>query len=112
MEDITQKGVGGLKGLEALTDYNNLPDADFEQLLNNMTGSQKKDAVQASSSAALNQREYSTGQNLGSSKYDKDILTQDDLANIGDMRASEQSGLAKLTNGILKGGVLAANYIC
>lgn len=107
MEDITKTGPIGLKGLKSLDKINNMSEEDFNSLLSSIS-KRSPDDFQLSGALSMGRdMEFSTGQNLGSSIYDKEIYSPEDIQNIQDIRAENQPWYAKIAAGIAKGTVLA-----
>lgn len=112
---ITEEPVRGLKGLEGLSFQSNTGSSDdrFEEIqrktieILSKPQFNNKDYFRQSLSGYGKDYEYSTGQDVGSSIYDKEIYSPGEAENIGDIRAEEQSAIAKLGAGIGKGVSLA-----
>lgn len=122
MEDITKVGVTGLKGLKGIKGVDKvrqikaetmpMPTYDKEgNIIDESSISDYSQDIQLSNTYDLTgDLEGTTKSNtgdLGSSVYDKNILTEDDLSRVAENRADSQSALLKVTNGIAKGTVLA-----
>ena len=112
---ITEEPVRGLKGLEGLSFQSNTGSSDdrFEEIqrktieILSRPQLSNEEYFRQSLSEYGKDYEYSTGQDVGSSIYDKEIYSPGEVENIGDIRAEEQSALAKLGAGIGKGVSLA-----
>lgn len=89
MEDIRQTGTQGLKGI-------NKNEVDF---LMKQTPIRTPAYTYAGVDIPLTS---STG-DYGSSKFDENIITPEQLYDIGTMRAENQSAIGKLANGVIKG---------
>lgn len=100
-QNIQDPRTIGTRGLKGLNKSNDIPVLSVGQLL------------QAGNRASLETHpiEYLgnefEGMGIGSSTYDKAASSVQQLEEIGDVRAQEQSGLIQLANGILKGTAIA-----
>lgn len=99
-EDITTKGTKGLKGLKGISETKKL--VSLEELEKMKMAPNNK--IQALLST---DGEFSSGMNIGFSRYDRGVYDPAQLERAQDIRAENQSGLEKITNGIAKGAVLA-----
>lgn len=99
MEDIRKTGPVGLKGINIQTGE--------EVDVTDFTPALKLGRTPNSDGIGLDLSFQSSVGNLGSSKYDENILTMEQVKDAENMRALNQSGLSKWINGITKGGVLA-----
>lgn len=102
IQDPSTKGVGGLEGLKGLNiteepDYNNVPRYTLDQMRNiNIFGrdiSPLKEEVGT--------------EEFGQSMYDKRATLLADIKDLNEFRAQEQSAMAKIGAGIVKGTILA-----
>ena len=101
MEDVKKTGPVGLKGINIKTDTP-------EEVIK-IEGTPAYYTGVIPSSYGIGEvipLQSSTG-DLGSSRYDEDILTLEQLEDVENMRARNQSGIGQLINGVSKGGVLA-----
>lgn len=101
MEDVKKTGPVGLKGINTKTDTP-------EEIIK-IEGTPAYYTGVIPSSYGIGEAiplQSSTG-DLGSSRYDEDILTMEQLEDVENMRARNQSGIGQLINGVSKGGVLA-----
>lgn len=101
MEDVKKTGPVGLKGINIKTDTP-------EEVIK-IEGTPAYYTGVIPSSYGIGEvipLQSSTG-DLGSSRYDEDILTMEQLEDVENMRARNQSGIGQLINGVSKGGVLA-----
>lgn len=100
------QGSTGLKGMKALSAEEGAPES--QNPLKYMRPFNKEAAHQQRILNLGEVTEYSTGQRLGSSKYDRPIYNIDELGRIEDSRAQEQSSLSKIGAGFVKMGTTAA----
>lgn len=101
MEDIRQTGPVGLTGI-------NRKKTETPEIIN-IKGTPVYYTGDIPSSYGIGEVlpfNSSTG-DLGSSAYDEDVLTLEQIENVENMRALNQPGALKLINGVTKGGVLA-----
>ena len=101
MEDVKKTGPVGLKGINTKTDTP-------EEVIK-IEGTPAYYTGVIPSSYGIGEAislQSSTG-DLGSSRYDEDILTMEQFEDVENMRARNQSGIGQLINGVSKGGVLA-----
>lgn len=107
LEDVTKKGPVGLKGLKGVDKINEMSNEEYDAFISSFT-SPSRDAIRLAGALSMGEDfEVSTGQNIGESKYDKPIISQDELENISEYRASEQAWYDQLANGLGKAVVLA-----
>ena len=107
LEDVTKKGPVGLKGLKGVDKINEMSNEEYDAFISSFT-SPSRDAIRLAGALSMGEDfEVSTGQNIGESKYDKPIISQDELENISEYRASEQEWYDQLANGLGKAVVLA-----
>lgn len=107
LEDVTKKGPIGLKGLKGVDKINEMSNEEYDAFISSFT-SPSRDAIRLAGALSMGEDfEVSTGQNVGESKYDKPIISQDELENISEYRASEQAWYDQLANGLGKAVVLA-----
>ena len=98
MEDVRKTGPVGLKGINILQ-----KEFDFSDLTPIYVEGRKPDSY----GIGLDIPVYSSTGDLGSSKFDENILTEEQISDVENMRAMKQSAIGKWANGITKGGVLA-----
>ena len=107
LEDVTKKGPVGLKGLKGVDKINEMSNEEYDAFISSFT-SPSRGAIRLAGALSMGEDfEVSTGQNIGESKYDKPIISQDELENISEYRASEQAWYDQLANGLGKAVVLA-----
>lgn len=111
MEDITKIGPVGLKGLKGVNSTDNQENFDFANLDWKPISSSSNNWLQSAMSLE-DVYEYNTGQELGTSQYDKGIYLQHELENIEDTRAREQSTLDRWANsGVKMLGTFGTTFI-
>ena len=99
MEDVRKTGPVGLKGINAQT-------GEETEILEYVPAI-KLGRTPDSYGIGLDLSFQSNTGDLGSSKFDEDILTMEQIEDVETMRAEKQSILGKWVNGISKGAVLA-----
>lgn len=99
MEDIRKTGPVGLKGVNT----QHKEEFDFSDLTPIYIEGRKPDSY----GIGLDIPVYSSTGDLGRSKFDENILTEEQISDVENMRALNQSAVGKWANGITKGGVLA-----
>lgn len=107
LEDVTKTGPVGLNGLKGVDKINEMSNEEYDSFISSFT-SPSRDAVRLAGALSMGEDyEFSTGQNIGDSRYDKPVLSQDEVENVSEYRASEQSWYSQLANGVGKAIVLA-----
>ena len=111
-KDITQTGPVGLKGLSALDQRQGAEDRYRSKSLEERFGSMSSGITpqQAHQQVVRDLGEFkplASGQDIGSSIYDKNIYSQSEFENAGDVRANNQSAAAQLGAGLVKMGTTA-----
>ena len=103
--DPRKAGIQGLRGLRGI----NQQSPEDTPYIPTPAETNRAARVGRYASVASGPIEFIGGQfeGLGDSRYDRKITSEADLYNLGDYRANSQSSLLKITNGIIKGGVLA-----
>ena len=104
MEDITKTGPVGLKGLKAETNKEKSQARKAYELIKAMSEKKVDPYSTFNYIDDVGLELYESG--AGESKYDEGIQ-YNQLNNIGDIRAHEQSSISKVTNGLAKGAILA-----
>lgn len=104
MEDITKTGPVGLKGLQVETNNEKSQARKAYELIKAMSEKKVDPYSTFNYIDDVGLELYESG--AGESKYDEGIQ-YNQLSNIGDIRAHEQSSISKVTNGLAKGAILA-----
>ena len=107
LEDVTKTGPVGLNGLKGIDRINEMSNEEYEAFISSLKAPSIENIRLAGALGMGKDYEFSTGQNIGNSRYDKPVLSQDELENVSDYRASEQSWYDQLANGLGKAVVLA-----
>lgn len=108
MEDITKTGPVGLKGINRNNNNSSLlKGEEFDSFLKSLTLPSSASINVATALATTDDSEFSSGLDLGSSIFDQDIYTIDELNRAGDIRAENQPWYAKIAAGVTKGTILA-----
>ena len=115
-EDITTTGPVGLKGLKGIDRTKQLEEAyssrPLEERLAERAQSKAITPQEAHLNTLLNSignyTPISTGQDFGSSRFDKPILLEDEVSQIAENRALKQSGFEQIGLGAVKMGTTAA----
>lgn len=104
-EDIMTTGPVGLEGIKGLS--STTPD-ERKKIVEGVRPYTKEMAHQEKLMNLGEVSNYATGQDLGSSRYDRPVYDLEDLQHIQDLRSQEQSSLNKIGAGIVKMGTTAA----
>lgn len=107
LEDITKTGPVGLKGLQGIDRINEMSNEEYDSFISSLKAPSRENIRLAGALSMGKDYEFSTGQNIGESRYDSAIISQDELENISEYRASEQAWYDQLANGVGKAVVLA-----
>lgn len=107
LEDITKTGPVGLKGLQGIDRINEMSNEEYDSFISSLKTPSRENIRLAGALSMGKDYDFSTGQNIGESRYDSAIISQDELENISEYRASEQSWYDQLANGVGKAIVLA-----
>ena len=112
MEDITKTGPIGLDGLEYLgNEITSIPEFDVPESAYFDFDPQKGQWLRTLQKSQESY-EFNTGQDLGTSRWDKDVYNLHELDNIEDARAKEQSTAAKWANsGVKMLGTFGTTFI-
>ena len=108
MADIRETGTRGLRYGEGTLDNNSPEELSFEQAMANMnrfkgaSAKQLSEVFKPSYSEPVGYQLANAG--YGKSTYDKYAVSNQDFANLNDIRAAHQPGILQLGNGILKMG--------
>ena len=112
-QDITQVGIGGLKGLKGLNqqpdESNNIIDMNAMRSYFMPYGNTPQGVSEVYTPVGqdyIGEEAYQSG--YGQSVYDDSVVFESQLQNLNEVRAQEQSGLTQLANGLLKFGTTAA----
>lgn len=105
MADITETGPVGLEGLKGLNQQYNKQEEPIGRI-ENYSPPSAEDLLRVSLYDPT-ERTINTGQDFGSSKYDSEDISSDDIEDLENYRAHRQSAIAKLGLGLAKGAVLA-----
>ena len=107
LDEITKTGPVGLKGLKGVDRINEMSNEEYDAFISSFKAP-SRDAIRLAGALSMGEDvEFSTGQDLGDSRYDKPVLSQEEVENVSDYRASEQAWYDKLANGLGKALVLA-----
>ena len=112
MEDITKTGPIGLDGLEYLgNEITSIPEFDIPESAYFDFDPQKGQWLRTLQKSQESY-EFNTGQDLGTSRWDKDVYHLHELDNIEDTRAQEQSAISKWANsGVKMLGTFGTTFI-
>lgn len=107
MEDITKTGPIGLRGLKGVNSLEVSTSSPLDKYKESFSTPQVSIEEQRLSRQFLpGEYTFNSGQNFGSSAYDSSDITAEDMYNLDNYRANEQSWFSKITNGLAKGVVL------
>ena len=112
MEDITKTGPVGLKGLKGVDRVPGISDEAYNRILNEFLP-KSKEQIRFEGALGMGEAyEFDSQNDIGSSNYDKGIYTEEELLNIEDTRAKEQSAWSKWANsGVKMLGTFGTTFI-
>ena len=112
MEDITKTGPVGLKGLRGVDRVPGISDEAYNRILNEFLP-KSKEQIRFEGALGMGEAyEFDSQNDIGSSNYDKGIYTEEELLNIEDTRAKEQSAWSKWANsGVKMLGTFGTTFI-